>query len=358
MAEARKIGSLPVPNVQALAETCNNKPDDQIPERYIRMEVSSEEVIAGDDSTCAIPVIDFAKLLDPRSSEEECLKLGCACQDWGFFQLINHGVPDEVIGNLMSDVVEFFKQPLEAKKACSQLPSSHEGYGQAFVVSDDQKLDWADMMYLQVQPSESRDLRFWPTHPPSFRRSVDAYSSETAKISRGLLEFMAKGVGADPAALLGIFEGQLQGMRMNYYPPCRQADRVMGLSPHTDAAGLTLLLQTKGVQGLQVKKDGRWFAVDALDGAIVVNVGDTIEILSNGKFKSVEHRAVIHPNKERISVAMFHYPRSDLMVYPLPEFVKDDIVRYKGTSYSDYFRQYLAEKLDGRTHIEKFKMEQ
>jgi len=84
-------------------------------------------------------------------------------------QLINHGVPDEVIANLMKDVVGFFKQPLEAKKECAQQADSLEGYGQAFVVSEDQKLDWADMLYLIVQPRESRDMRFWPTRPASFR---------------------------------------------------------------------------------------------------------------------------------------------------------------------------------------------
>lgn len=87
-------------------------------------------------------------------------------------------------------------------------------------------------------------------------------------------------MGAEPASLLGIFEGQHQGMRMNYYPPCWQADQVLGLSPHSDASGLTLLLQKKGVQGLQVKRDGKWFPVDALDGAFIVNVGDVLEVIN------------------------------------------------------------------------------
>uniref|UniRef100_A0A0A9H3I8 Fe2OG dioxygenase domain-containing protein n=1 Tax=Arundo donax TaxID=35708 RepID=A0A0A9H3I8_ARUDO len=361
MAEARTIGSLPVPNVQVLAETCNGG-GEHVPERYLRTEASSDEVIASGDSNLAIPIIDLGKLLDPQSSEEECVKLGSACQNWGFFQLINnHGVADEMTGNLMSDIVEFFKQPLEAKKECSQQPDSLEGYGQAFVVSEDQKLDWADMLYLQVQPSESRDLRFWPTRPASFRHSLDVYASETAKLACRLLEFMAKGVGAEPSMLRGMFEGQgqLQGMRANYYPPCQQAaDRVLGLSPHTDACGLTLLRQLNGdVQGLQVKKDGKWFAVDAMDGSFIVNVGDALEILSNGRFKSVEHRAVINPNKERISVAMFHYPCQDLILGPLPEFVKGDKVRYRSTSYKDFMMQYFAAKLDGRGHLERLKLE-
>ncbi|CAL4915533.1 unnamed protein product [Urochloa decumbens] len=352
---ARTIGSLPVANVQALAETCNGF-NDKIPERYIRTEVRSEEVVSVHGSTLAIPIIDLNKLLDSQSSEEECVKLVSGCQNWGFFQLTNHGVPDEVIENMMNDVAEFFRQPLEAKKAYSQLPNSLEGYGQSFVVSDIQKLDWCDRFFLHVRPVESRDLSFWPTNPASFRRSVDVYSSEVAKLSCCLLEFMAKGMGAEPASLLGMFEGQPQGMRMNYYPPCWQADQVLGLSPHSDACGLTLLLQKRDVQGLQVKRDGKWFAVEALDGALIVNVGDTLEILSNGKFRSAEHRAVIHQNKERISVATFHQHCQDLIVGPLPEFVKGDKVRYRSTSYHDFLTQYLKAKLDGKNHLEKLKL--
>jgi hypothetical protein len=172
MAEARTTSSLPVANVQELAAACNDGGVDsqQVPERYLSKDPASadEEVAAG----AAIPVIDLDRLIDPRSSSEECAKLASACHHWGFFQLVNHGVPDEVIGNLMSDVAGFFKQPLEAKKECAQQADSLEGYGQAFVVSDDQKLDWADMLYVQVQPCESRDTRFWPTRPASFRFTI------------------------------------------------------------------------------------------------------------------------------------------------------------------------------------------
>jgi hypothetical protein len=91
MASARAIGSLPVANVQDLAETCFNKAS-QVPERYL-VEADPEEVvvvISGDDSISAIPVIDFSKLCDPLSSSEECVRLVSACHDWGFFQVCNH----------------------------------------------------------------------------------------------------------------------------------------------------------------------------------------------------------------------------------------------------------------------------
>uniref|UniRef100_A0A0Q3Q921 Non-haem dioxygenase N-terminal domain-containing protein n=2 Tax=Setaria italica TaxID=4555 RepID=A0A0Q3Q921_SETIT len=126
MAHAEVGRSIPVPNVQALAQTCSGS-DEQIPERYIRVEEAAEEVISGRDISSAIPIIDLNKLLDPQSSKEECAKLGSACNQWGFFQLINHGVPDEVIHNFRNGMAEFFKQSLEAKKMYSQVPAVLKG---------------------------------------------------------------------------------------------------------------------------------------------------------------------------------------------------------------------------------------
>ena len=88
MAHAEARGSLPVPNVQELAQNYNIS-EEQIPERYIRLEETAEEVISDHDisSATAIPIIDLNKLLDSRSSKEECAKLGSACKQWGFFQV-------------------------------------------------------------------------------------------------------------------------------------------------------------------------------------------------------------------------------------------------------------------------------
>ncbi|CAL4940587.1 unnamed protein product [Urochloa decumbens] len=334
----RTIGSLPVPNVQALAEACKRS-DEQIPERYIRPEASTDEVFSGSESDSAIPVIDFSKLCDSKSSHEELGKLGSACRQWGFFQLINHGVPDEVIQDLKKDMAEFFELPLEAKKVYSMPPNRLEGYGQAFVVSEEQKLDWADMFALVLRPIESRDMRLWPAHPPPFRNSIDRYSIETAKVARRLFEFMAKDMGCEPESLLEVFRDLPQGLRMNYYPPCRQADKVLGLSPHTDAAGLTLQLQVNDVPGLQINKDGKWFAVDALDCALVVIIGDILEILSNGKYRCVVHRAVVRPSRERISAAVFHRPCQDAVVGPLPEL--GGMARYRSIGYLDFMKRYF-----------------
>ncbi|KAL6850384.1 hypothetical protein ACP4OV_021011 [Aristida adscensionis] len=352
MAHANAGEFLPVPNVQALAQTWNGS-GEQVPARYVRTEeTAADEVIAG----CTIPVVDLSRLLDPQSSEEELANLSSACQNCGFFQLINHGVPDEVLQEVKRGITEFFNLPLEAKKACAQQPGSVEGYGQSFVFTEAQKLDWADMIYLMVNPPESRDMRFWPAQPPSFVGSVDGYAAETARVAACLLRFMAADMGVEPPErLLEAFRGQPQSMRVTYYPPCREAGEVLGLSPHTDATCLALLLHVNDVQGLQIRRgDGRWLAVDPLENAFVVSVGDILEILSNGRYKSIEHRAVVHPDKERISATMFHQPCQDTTVGPLPELVKDGgEARYKSVGYMDFMKRFFAAKLDGRrSHLD------
>ncbi|KAL0923748.1 hypothetical protein M5K25_007818 [Dendrobium thyrsiflorum] len=92
--------SLPVPNVQELARS------DQIPERYLKPEVDAASMASIDDDE--LPVIDLMKLLDPELIDrEELLRLGSACKDWGFFQIINHGIPEEVIEKTKDDIKKF-----------------------------------------------------------------------------------------------------------------------------------------------------------------------------------------------------------------------------------------------------------
>lgn len=344
-----------MPNVQALAQTWNGSRE-EVPERYVRVaeEATADEVVEGSE----IPVVDLSRLLDPRSSEEELAKLGSACQR-GFFQLINHGVPDQVLRDAKKDIAEFFRLPLETKKAYEQQPDGLQGYGNAFVFSETQKLDWSDMMYLFLRPVESRDMRFWPAQPPSFRNSVDRYSAEAAKVVSCLLRFMAADMGVEVDGLQELFRGQPQTMRVTYYPPCRQAGKVIGLSPHTDACALTLLLHVNDVQGLQFRSDdGKWLNVDPLDGALVVSVGDLLEILSNGRYKSVEHRAVVHPNKERVSAAMFHQVHPNTTVGPLPELVEGGgVPRYRSVSHADFLKHFFSNKFNGRrSHLDHYRI--
>uniref|UniRef100_A0A804L437 Fe2OG dioxygenase domain-containing protein n=1 Tax=Musa acuminata subsp. malaccensis TaxID=214687 RepID=A0A804L437_MUSAM len=345
--------SIDVPNVQALAASIANPAD--VPPRYVRTEAKADPVVSDGDSE--LPVIDFSRLLHHRFSKEEYAKLHHACADWGFFQLINHGVPDQVMEKIKADIVEFFKLPLEEKKAFAQLPNSLEGYGQAFVMSDDQKLDWADMLSLITRPLHSRNIDLWPAQPLTFRDSLSCYSMELKSVAGTLLEVMAKNLGVAPEEFSSIFQDQTQAVRFNYYPPCPRADEVLGLSPHTDGSGLTLLLQVNDVEGLHIRKRGNWFPVKPLPGALIANIGDIIEILSNGVYKSVEHQAIINVKEERLSIATFHGPREySAVVGPLAEIVKGCNPKYVSMSYGEFMKAYLSTKLEGRRLMESLKL--
>ncbi|KAM0935580.1 putative (S)-norcoclaurine synthase [Dioscorea sansibarensis] len=351
---ARLIETLPVDNVQALAATLSAT--DYIPARYIRPEAESEAVIIPGAATDDIPLIDFHKLLDPNLSDAESSKLHHACQNWGFFQLINHDVPKEVIHGMMSVIEEFFKLPLEEKMLFKQPPGQVEGYGQMFVFSEEQKLDWADLLFFYTLPLHLRRSGSWPTNPSTFRDALDKYSMEVKKLANCLLGFMAKNLGLDPAEMAGMLENGAQCVRINCYPPCPADKKVLGLSPHSDASFLTLVLQVNDVPGLQIRRNGKWLPIKPLPGTFVANVADALEILSNGKYKSIEHRAVTNAEKERFSIAAFHGPNTDATIGPHRELILKGEPLYKSVDYKSYMKLYFASKLDGKSFLGRMKL--
>ncbi|KAL3499847.1 hypothetical protein ACH5RR_038940 [Cinchona calisaya] len=329
-------GSLPVENVQELASNCLQEED--IPHRYIRPEIWLDEVSTEESSR--IPVINMSKLsTDHLGYHDEMARLHQACKEWGFFQIINHGA-NTIIAKMKEVTEDFFKLPLQQKMAYAQLPNNLEGYGQAFVVSEDQKLDWCDMFFLYTLPVPQRNIRFWPNTPTHFRSTLDEYSIEMNKVCISLLKLMATNLGVDSNILCSMYKDGIQGIRMNYYPPCSRADTVIGLAPHSDATGLTLLVQVSDVQGLQIKKNNTWLPIEPIPGAIIVNIGDTMEIMSNGEYSSIEHRVVVDFQKERLSIAAFHSSNFTSKIGPLPDLVKENGANYKTTETEDFLRLF------------------
>ncbi|CAL5044497.1 unnamed protein product [Urochloa decumbens] len=347
--------SLPVLSVQAMVAAAGGAAA-RVPARYLRPEVAADAVVAG-DGEAAIPAIDFQRLLQRETSHDESARLHEACQEWGFFQLINHGVPD--------DVIEGVKASVEGNKeaVCSGTrgPGQLEGYGQLFVVSEDQKLDWADLLHLYTQPPHHRNMRFWPDKPDTFRSTLDAYSSAVKSVADRLLSIMSKNLGLRPEVIANRCDGGgVQSVRMNCYPPCSEADKVVGLSPHSDADLLTLLLQVNEVHGLQVKRDdGSWVPVRPLDGAFVVNVGDVLQIFTNGRYRSVEHRVVVNAERERLSVAAFHSPSVHATIGPLRELVADqegEVAMYKTVDHESFMGLFFSAKLESKSFLQRMKL--
>ena len=107
-----------------------------------------------------------------------------------------------------------------------------------------------------------------------FRETMGNYSMELNKLARGMMAQMEKALKLKEEEVTKLFEGGRQVCRLNYYPPCPQPEKVIGLTPHSDATGLTFVLRISYVEGLQVKKDGKWVTVKPLPNAFIVNIGD------------------------------------------------------------------------------------
>ena len=111
------------------------------------------------------------------------------------------------------------------------------------------------------------------------RDNIDRYSLELTKVASFLWQYVSKNLGVAPEVLEQIFKDHPQGLRFNYYPPCPESDKVIGISPHSDATGLSILLQIYDIQGLQIRKGGKWVAVSALPNSFIVNLGDITEVI-------------------------------------------------------------------------------
>ncbi|KAI8000756.1 Codeine O-demethylase [Camellia lanceoleosa] len=328
-----------------------------IPERYVRLDNQPCSILSEDATFQTIPTVDMQQLLMGESTDFQLDKLHSICKEWGIFQLVNHGVSPLLVEKVKYEIEEFYKLPLEEKMKYKIQPGDVEGYGQTLLMQDDEKLDWADRFYMVINPVHRRKAHLLPQFPSSLRETLESYISELQKLATTVFGLMAKALKIDKGEMEEMFDGGVQSVRMSYYPPCPQPEMVMGLRPHSDATCITILLQVNGVEGFQVKKDGIWIPVNFLPDAFVVNVGDTLEILSNGLYNSIEHRATVNSVNERISIAMFFNPKFEVEVGPATSLLNpQNPPLFERVSMEKYYKCFFSHKLNGKSFLEQMKI--
>ncbi|KAK4491376.1 hypothetical protein RD792_002115 [Penstemon davidsonii] len=245
---------------------------------------------------------------------------------------------------------KFFALPKEEKRKVSRDEMSPYGYYDTEHTKNVR--DWKEVFDFTVQnptiipashePDDKELIELinqWPECLPDLREACEEHGAEMEKLAFKLLELIALSLGLPKDRLNCYFQNQTSRIRLNYYPPCPVPHLALGVGRHKDAGVLTILAQDD-VGGLEVKRkiDGEWVLVKPISDSYIINVGDMIQVWSNEKYESVEHRAMVNSEKERFSIPYFFNPAHCTWVEPLKELINEhNPAKYKGYNWGKFF---------------------
>ncbi|KAL6638594.1 hypothetical protein ACP70R_023705 [Stipagrostis hirtigluma subsp. patula] len=305
-------------------------------------------------TTSCIPVIDLSLSAEVAARAQLVAQVKAAAETVGFFQVLNHGVPDELLAGMLASIRRFNEEPAEARRPFyTRDPARRVRYQSNFDLFQSPAANWRDTIFLDTgaAPEEM---------PPPLRGVVPEYTAQVRRLGAALLELLSEALGL-PAGYLEHDAGCLDGLTVagHYYPPCPEPHLTLGTTRHSDPSFLTVLLQD-GVGGLQALLDGgRWVDVPPVPGALVVNIGDFLQLMSNDRFKSVEHRVVAMDAGPRLSVACFfrtHGAAASTRVCSPIVMDGDERPRYRSVTVHEFVDYYRNKGLDGRSALDHFRL--
>ncbi|KAH1036042.1 hypothetical protein GYH30_055820 [Glycine max] len=282
---------------------------------------------------CELPLIDVSRLAESGDEvrREECKsEIFKASQEWGFFQVVKHGISNGVFSGLKLEQEKIFKQPFEKKTKENKFFNFSAGsyrWG-SLNATCIRQLSWSEAFHIPLTDmlgSGGSD---------TFSAKIQQFATQVSILSKTLADILAEKMGHKSTFFEENCLPRSCYIRLNRYPPCPLASEVHGLMPHTDSAFLTILHQDQ-VRGLQMLKDGKWIAVKPNPDALIIIIGDLFQAWSNGVYKSVEHRVVTNPKLERFSVAYFFCPSDDTVI----ESCSTEPSLYRNFSFGEYRQQ-------------------
>ncbi|XP_011071218.1 protein DMR6-LIKE OXYGENASE 1-like [Sesamum indicum] len=304
----------------------------------------------------SLPVIDFSAITaeDPDRRSQAINDLSNACQEWGLFILVNHGIPEELMNATFTATREFFSLPESEKKQYEAKSASDPIKCGNFNVADTSNQIftlWREYLKLYFHP----DFHC-PNQPHLLREVLLGYSKRTLKLARKLMEAMSDALELERDYVDQVLklDSSLQILAANLYPPCPEPDKAIGVPQHTDPGLFTFLIHN-GVAGLQIEHNGQWFDPVSPQNSILVNVDDQLQILSNGRYKSVKHRAVLNSERERMSIIVVNGPSGEAVVGPATPLVqKDGRPLYRSMRYVEYVETQLTKtRINGKSLLEQ-----
>ncbi|KAF8409627.1 hypothetical protein HHK36_005705 [Tetracentron sinense] len=271
-----------------------------------------------------------------------------ACENWGFFELMNHGISPELMDTVERLTKEHYKKCMEQR--FKELVASKALEGVQSEISD---MDWESTFFLRHLPESN--MSEIPDLDDDYRKVMKEFVVKLEILAEQIMDILCENLGLEKGyikkALYGS-KGPTFGTKVSNYPPCPNPELINGLRAHTDAGGIILLFQDDRVSGLQLLKDGQWVDVPPMRHSIVINIGDQIEVITNGKYKSVMHRVIAQTDGNRMSIASFYNPGKDAVIYPAPALVEkeaeDKNQVYPKFVFEDYMKLYAVVKFQAK----------
>ncbi|KAL6217510.1 hypothetical protein ACLB2K_010727 [Fragaria x ananassa] len=310
------------------------------PENLLNSPFPGEEEQYQKVRSLQFPVIDLSGFDNSEKRKEIINDINKAAESWGFFQLVNHGIPLEAMEGIQRSIREFHELPQEEKakwysRDFTKKVNFFSFHGDLKVTTP---ADWRDTLSCKVL----EDPKSFEEIPQVCRGEVSEYMKHIDGVLQKLSELFSEALGLSSDYLASTRCFRARSLACHYFPICPEPHLTMGGTKHTDLGFLTLLLQDS-VGGLQVRHQGFWIDVPPVKGALLANLADMMEIVTNCKFKSVEHRVLLKPTVEpRISIACFLSTDDLEKPYgPIKELISEDNPpKFSEVKFGEYMKKY------------------
>ena len=303
-----------------------------------------------------IPVLDLTPLIEGGDISALASDFARAYGETGFAYVINHGIDRGASEAVFAASRDFHALPEEAKQAIA-LNRAHRGYI-AINTSTDVTTDLAEVTrpnqsasFMMMREDDRADPDVYLSGPnqwpelAGFRPACEAYADTMTGLGRRLMALALDAAGIADHAVLKAFDTPTIWLRLLHYPPQppQSPDDLYGSAPHRDFGCLTLLAQDD-VGGLQVQTpSGDWLDVPPVEGALIVNVGDMLHRMSNGRLISTPHRVINATGRERYSVPFFFDPYVAPEIAPL---AGTGAPKFEPLIFGDFLRSELEAGYD------------